>query len=46
MNNTDKLIEALNLVTSFKEDSRYYKEGIRLWKEVERDLRSNKDDQN
>lgn len=46
MNNVDKLIEALQLVTSFKEDSRYYKEGIRLWKEVEKDLQNNKDNYN
>lgn len=38
MRDIDKLIEALYLVTTFKDGSRNYKDGINLWKEVEKSL--------
>lgn len=36
--NIDKLLEALYLVTSFKDGSRMYKDGMKLWEEVEKSL--------
>lgn len=43
MSNIDKLLEALYLVTSFKDGSRMYKDGLRLWEEVERSLQEDKE---
>lgn len=41
--NINKLLDALELVTSFKEGTTQYENGISLWEEVSRNLESRKD---